>query len=346
MLAQQISSVPGSGTAAAREAAEIAAEAGGQLIDLTGGQVIIEPPSSLAEGAIAAINAGTNQYTDSIGLKSSCKAFADKLSAQTGLGWNTEEIPITAGAKQGLLDAIPGVLEPADEVIIIRPCWPTFQSQVILAGAKPVFVEARSPTYVPEIIAIRTAVTPRTKAIIINSLNNATCAVSDQTPPQTIGDLAINYLLWIVSDECYSSLAFTGARQESIVMAHLGPRSGTILINAFHKELAITGWRQGYFVAAPEVVAAAKKLHSYTTSTPNVAILDHLQFGDGSFERTMHQRLSLARKTDLRILPGLVDVPTPSAEGSFFFYLNLSRFFADVTVNPSVRSATIAYDWS
>ncbi|WFU33689.1 aminotransferase class I/II-fold pyridoxal phosphate-dependent enzyme [Bradyrhizobium brasilense] len=343
MLAQRISLVPGSGTAAAREATAMAAAAGRRVIDLAAGEVIIEPPSSVREGAIAAINAGTNRYTDSIGLPSLRKAIAEKMSAETGVDWNKDEIAITAGAKQGLLDAALAVFDPADEVIIIRPCWPTFPSQVLLAGAKPVFVEARPPTYVPEITAIRAAVTPRTKAIIINSPNNPTGAIYDRTTLQAIGDLAINYQLWIVSDECYSSFVFTGARHESIVMAHPGVRSRTILVNAFSKELAITGWRLGYFLAPPEIVSAARKLQSHTTSNPNViaqhAILHHLQFGDGSFERTMHQRLSLARNSGLLILSGLHDVATPGANGSFFFYLDLSRLVAGLPANSCVRSA-------
>ncbi len=220
MLAQRIDLLSGSGTATAREAVKQATAAGHQIIDLAAGEVIIEPPSSVCEGAISAINAGTNRYTDSIGLTPLRTAIAEKLSAETGVGWNTDNIVITAGAKQGLLDAALAVLNPGDEVIIIRPCWPTFPSQVLLAGAKPVFVDVRPPGYIPDIAAIRAAVTAHTKAIIINSPNNPTGAVYDRTILQAIGDLAISYQLWIISDECYSSFVFTGARHESIVMAH------------------------------------------------------------------------------------------------------------------------------
>ncbi|MCC8938655.1 aminotransferase class I/II-fold pyridoxal phosphate-dependent enzyme [Bradyrhizobium sp. Arg62] len=342
MLAQRISLLTGSGTAAAREAAQEAAAAGHQIIDLAAGEVITEPPSTVREGAIAAIKAGTNRYTDSVGLPSLRAAVAEKLSAETGVTWNTEDIAITAGAKQGLLDAALAVLDPGDEVIIIRPCWPTFPSQVVLAGAKPVYVDACPPTYIPDIGAVRAAVAPRTKAIIVNSPNNPTGAVYDRTTLQAIGDLAINYKLWIVSDECYSSFVFTGARHESIVMAHPGVRSRTIVVNAFSKELAITGWRLGYFAAPRDIIAAAKKLQTHTTSNANViaqhAILHHLRVGDGRFERQMHQRLSTARDTGLRILTDLQDVSLPTADGSFFFYLDLSRLVATLPAGGSVRT--------
>lgn len=342
MLAQRMSMLSGSGTAAAREAAKIAAAAGRKIVDLAAGEVIIDPPASVREGAIAAINAGTNRYTDSIGLSPLRKAIAEKLSLQTGIGWTTDDVVITAGAKQGLLDAALAVLDPGDEVIIVSPCWPTFPSQVLLAGATPVFVEARPPNYIPEINAIRAAVTPRTKAIIVNSPNNPTGAVYDRATLQAIGDIAINYQLWIISDECYSSFVFNGERHLSIVMAHSGVRSRTILVNAFSKELAITGWRLGYFAAPPEIVSAAKKLQSHTTSNANVivqhAILHHLQVGDGAFEKAMHRRLSDARAMGLRILSGLRQVAPPRAEGSFFFYLDLAPLLTSLPKTGPVRT--------
>ncbi|PJG51467.1 aspartate aminotransferase [Bradyrhizobium forestalis] len=342
MLAQRISLLSGSGTAAAREAAKEAAAAGHQIIDLAAGEVIIEPPLSVREGAIAAITAGTNRYTESVGLPTLRTAIAKKLSAQTGIDWNTDNIVITAGAKQGLLDAALAVLDPGDEVIIIRPCWPTFPSQVVLAGAKPVFVDACPPRYIPDISAIRGVVAPRTKAIIINSPNNPTGAVYDRTTLQAIGDLAINYQLWIISDECYSSFVFTGARHESIVSAHPGVRSRTILVNAFSKELAITGWRLGYFAASGKITSAARKLQTHTTSNANViaqhAILHHLQVSDGTFEREMHQRLADARSMGLRILAGLEDASPPNADGSFFFYLDLSGLVSALPAGVPVRS--------
>ncbi|BAB54516.1 aminotransferase class I/II-fold pyridoxal phosphate-dependent enzyme [Mesorhizobium japonicum] len=345
MLSQRMSLLSGPGTVAAQEPAELAqlaAAAGRQIIDLAAGEIIIETPLSVREGAIAAINAGTNRYTDAIGLTLLRKAVAEKLAAQTHVGWNLEDIVITAGAKQALLNAALAVLDPGDEVIIIRPSWPTFASQILLAGAKPVFVDSRPSTYIPNIGAVRDALTQRTKAIIVNSPNNPTGIIYDPTTLRAIGDLAIDHHLWIVSDECYSCFVFAG-RHESIVTAHPGVRSRTILVNTFSKELAITGWRLGYLAGPPEIVAAAKKLQSDMTSNANViaqhAVLHHLEVGDCSFERKMHQRLSKARHTGLRILAGLEGVTVPRADGTFFFYLDLKRLISELSAEGPVRSA-------
>jgi aspartate aminotransferase len=342
MLAQRMSLLSGSGTAAAREAAKVAAAAGREIIDLAAGEVIIAPPRSVRDGAIAAIEDGVNRYTDSIGLAPLRTAVAKKLSAETGVPWTMDNIVITAGAKQGLLDAALAILNPGDEVIIFRPCWPTFPSQVLIAGATPVFVDVKPPAYTPEISDIRAAVTRRTKAIIINSPNNPTGAVYNRATLQAIGDLASNYGLWIISDECYSSFVFNGDGHQSIVTAHPGIRSRTVLVNAFSKELAITGWRLGYFAAPAEIVSAAKKLQSHTTSNANViaqhAILHHLSVTDGSFEHAMHERLAKARADGLSILSKLDNVPTPRADGAFFFYLDMSALLASLPSDSAVRT--------
>ncbi|MCW1413002.1 aminotransferase class I/II-fold pyridoxal phosphate-dependent enzyme [Rhizobium sp. 1AS11] len=341
MLAKRMSSLSGSGTAAAREAVAIAAGTGRQIVDLAAGEVIIGLPPTVRDGAIAAIDAGLNRYTDSIGIPPLRTAVAEKLSASTRVKWGAENIAITNGAKQALLNAALAVLDPGDEAIIFRPCWPTIPSQVLLAGAKPVFIDVKPPSYVPTIDGIRAAVTPHTKAIILNSPNNPTGAVYDRATLQAIGDLAITYQLWIVSDECYSSFVFSDHGHQSIVTAHPGVRAQTILVNAFSKELALMGWRVGYFAAPPAIVSAAKKLQSHMTSNVNViaqhAILHHLKFSDGSFEREMINRLASARRDGLAVLSRLVDVRRPAADGSFFFYLDLSELIAKLPISSPVQ---------
>lgn len=342
MLAQRMSLLSESGTAAAREAAKVAAAAGREIVDLAAGEVIIAPPKTVRDGAVAAIEAGINRYTDSIGLIPLREAVAVKLTASTHVNWTVDNVVITNGAKQALFDAMLAVVDPGDEVIIFKPCWPTLPSQVLLAGAKPVFVDVKGPTYIPTTESVRAAVTPKTKAIILNSPNNPTGAVYDRAALQAIGDLAIGYQLWIISDECYSSFVFNGHPYESIVTAHPGVRSRTVLVNAFSKELAITGWRLGYFAAPPDIVSAAKKLQSHTTSNANViaqhAILHHLKVTDGVFEKGMFERLSRARTDGLAILARLADVPVPQAEGSFFFYLDLGKLLAKLPTRAPVKT--------
>lgn len=343
MLAERMSFLAEPDAACARVDAKLAATVRPQIIDLAAGEVIIEPPLSVREGAIAAINVGTNRYTDAIGFTMLRRAIAEKLSAETGIGWNWEDIVITAGQKQALLDATLALIDPGDEVIIIRPCCPTFPSLVFLADATPVFVDARRPRYIPDIAAIRDAVTPCTKAIMINSPNNPTGAVYDRTTLQKLAELAIDAQLWIIFDECHSRFVFTGiSRHTSIVRAHPGIRSRTILVNALSEGLSVTGCRLGYCAGPAEIVCAVRKLRSLATATPDAiaqhAILHHLQVSDGSFERKMHQRVADARNMGLHILSDLRDIAPPRADGSLFFYLDLSRLISALPTDGPLRS--------
>jgi aspartate aminotransferase len=334
MLAQRTSLLSGSGTADARAAAKAAAESGKEIVDLSAGEIWIEPPPGVRDGAIKAIERGVNRYTESIGMDELRQAIARKVSLDTGAIWDASEIAVTSGAKQALLDAALILLNPGDEVIIPRPCWPTFPAQVTLAGARPAFVDTAAPTYQPGVDDIRAAVTSATKAIIINSPNNPTGAVYGRELMADIVELAVRYDLWLISDECYDSFVFDPNGRTSIVNVHNRARSRTLLVNAFSKQLAMTGWRLGYLAAPREIISTAKKLQSHTTSNPNViaqhAVLHHLETTDGTWERNLRSRLGLARSRGLEILARLKDVPPPIAQGGFFFYLDLSRVRARI----------------
>lgn len=342
MLARRMSFLTKFDTAA-RKQATIAGTVGGQIIDLTRDEVLIEHPSFLREEAIPGINAGMNSC-DSIGLTPLRKAIAAKLSAEMGDCWKTEDIVITAGAPQALFHVALAVLNPNDEAIVIRPCWTTLPLQILLTGATPVFVDALRPRYIPDVSAIRAAVTPSTKAILINSPNNPTGAVYYRSTLENIGELALNSQLWIISDERYSSSVFTGARRHvSIVTAHPGVRSQTIVINEFSNEPRINDWTLGYLAAPAEIVFALRTLQRHTKSIPNVvaqhAILHHLQFGEKTFNRQLHERLAGARNMGLHILSDLRDVSPPRADGSLFFYLDLSRLLSSLPTGSAIQSA-------
>jgi len=333
MLAQRMSSFSTSGTAKARVAAKAAAEAGRQIIDLSAGEIWCDPPEALRAGAIAAIERGINRYTDTIGIDELREAIAERLSTVTAKPWQADEVAVTAGGKQALFNAAMAILNPGDEVIIPAPYWSTFPAQVQLAGATPVFVETRANGYVPLIKDIRAAVTPATRAIIVNTPGNPTGAVFGRALLGGITELAIRRNLWIIFDECYGSFAYPPARHENIVSTLPQVRSRTLLVGSFSKSLALTGWRLGYLAGPAEVIAAARALQSHTTSNPNViaqyAVLAHLKNDGGRFEQTLRARLSEARTRGLDILSRLAQVPRPLAQGGFYFYLDLSALLAN-----------------
>lgn len=332
MLAQRTALLKGSGTAAARAAAKEAADAGVQVVDLTAGEIWIDLAPTIRDGAIAAIDKGINRYTDTIGLMDLREALARKLTAETGQAWGASEIAVTAGAKQALFNAAMVLLDPGDEVIIPAPYWTTFPAQVQIAGGVPVHVDTRANGFVPRIEDIVAAITPRTRAIVINTPNNPTGTVYDRTLLRALGELAIERDLWIIFDECYRDFIHTDVGHHSIVSVIPEARSRTVIVNAFSKALALTGWRIGYLAGPDHLVRSVTALQSHTTSNPNViaqyAALHHLQNTDGTFEAGLQNQLTAARNMGLGVLSGLSRIPVPTAMGGFYFYLDIKNLVA------------------
>lgn len=343
MLAQRTNLFGSSGTAAARAAAKAAADAGKEIIDLTAGEIWSDLSPAIRDGAIDAINKNVNRYTDTIGMMELREALARKVSLDTGQIWKAEEIAVTSGAKQALFNAAMVLLNPGDEVIIPAPYWTTFPAQILIAGGTPVFVDTRSNGYVPRLEDLKAAVTDRTRAILINTPNNPSGAVYDVQTLIGIAELAINRNLWIIFDECYGDFVHGHQTHHPIVSVVPEVRARTVIVNAFSKSLALTGWRIGYLAGPKEVVGAVKALQSHTTSNPNViaqhAVLSHLQHGDGSYESRLRSQLASARHIGLNILSSLTRTPVPKAQGGFYFYLDLADLLKPALANGAAANA-------
>ncbi|BAB54519.1 aspartate transaminase (plasmid) [Mesorhizobium japonicum MAFF 303099] len=300
-----------------------------EIVDLTAGEIWSELARMIRQGAIEAINKGVNRYTDPVGTTELREALARKVSLETRQIWKAEEIAVTCGAKQALFNAAMVLLDPGDEVIIPVPYWTTFPAQVLIAGGKPIFVDTRSNGYVPRIEDIEAAITERSRAIVINTPNNPTGSVYDTQTLTGIAQLAIARDLWIIFDECYADFVHGDEAHRPIVFLVPEVRSRTLIVNAFSKSLALTGWRIGYLAGPKEVIDAVKALQSHTTSNPNVvaqhAVLAHLQRSDGSYEAGLRAQLASARQVGLSMLSSLTQVPIPRAQGGFYFYLDISK---------------------
>jgi len=333
MLAARTCLFASSSTAAARRAAARARADGHDLIDLTAGEIGAHLADTIRDGAMGAIMNGDHRYTDTIGLPELRQAVAAKVSDETGMPWTDDEIAITAGAKQALFNTAMCLFDPGCQVVIPAPYWGTFAAQAKLAGAVPVHIDTRASGYVPEVSDIEQALTPLTRAIIINSPHNPTGTVYDDDTLCAIARLAIERDVWVIFDECYGSFTHDGCRHRSIVTLVPEVRERLVIVNGFSKSLALTGWRIGYLAAPLDVIAAVRALQSHTTSNPNViaqrAILHHLQIGDRHFETDLSHRISQARTAGLGILSMLDCVPSPKASGGFYFYLDLSVFLHD-----------------
>lgn len=340
MLAHRTSLFSSSGTAAARLAAAESSASGKAPIDMTAGEIVADLIEPIREGAIKAIASNAARYTDTIGMPRLRETIAKKVSRETGQAWSEREIAVTAGAKQALFNTAMCLFDPGDQVIIPTPCWGTFPAQARLAGATPVFIETRWNGFIPRTEDIERVMTPLTRAIVINTPNNPTGAVYDAKTLHEIASLAIERQVWVVFDECYGVFAHDGSQHHQIVSLAPQLRERLIIVNAFSKSLAMTGWRVGYMAAPERVIAAVRALQSHTTSNPNViaqhAVLHYLEGNDGSHEEALRIRVRAARDIGLEVLSALRDIPLAAASGGFYFYLDLTALGS----HPMSKDAT------
>ncbi|MBH9576863.1 methionine aminotransferase [Inhella proteolytica] len=223
---------------------------------------------ALLEAVNRALHAGHNQYPPMPGIPLLRQRVAAQLLGGHGRAYDAEaEITITAGATQALFTAIQCSVGAGDEVILIEPAYDSYIPAIRLAGATPVGVPMTAD-YRIDWDAVRAALTPRTRALILNTPHNPSGRVASEDDLRTLAALAEQHDLIVISDEVYEHMVFDGQAHQSVAK-HPALAARSFLISSFGKTFHVTGWKVG-FVAAPQALSAAfRKLHQYTVFTVN-----------------------------------------------------------------------------
>lgn len=236
---------------------------GKDIIHMEVGEPDFDTPAHIKRAAEEALARGMTKYTPSAGLPELREAITEHLVTK-GITTTTNNVIVTPGAKHALFCAMAAALDPGDEVIIPSPCW-TYEPMARVVGAKPVFVEAsRDDEFKVKAEKVQSALTKKTKMLVVNYPNNPTGAVMQQEDLQPIVDLAIDHDLWVLSDEIYDCLVYEGKHASVLSLPNMAER--TIYVNGFSKAYAMTGWRLGYAVAPVELIAQMNKVQQASTS--------------------------------------------------------------------------------
>lgn len=269
------------------------------VISLGIGEPDFVSPDPILQEGIASLQRGETQYTSNSGTIELRVALSRHLNNLYSLQYDPEsEIIITVGVSEALYLAMTAVLNPGDEVIIPEPCFVSYAPEVNFASGVPVLVPTRvEDDFQVTADTIESAVTPKTKAILLGYPNNPTGAVMTRTVMQEIADLAIQRDLLLISDEIYDRLVY--GIKHTCVPSLPGMRDRTILLGGFSKDYAMTGWRIGYACAEPELLAAMRKVHQYTImsapTTAQAAAVAALEHGEDHVER-MRQEYDRRRR--------------------------------------------------
>ena len=239
-----------------RLADELERAGGGPVIRLHVGDPDFVPPEAVVDATCSALRGGRTHYAPSAGVHELRAALAAKARDRNGLAATTDHVIITPGSTQALFASMTLMLGPGDEMLVPEIYWPNYVQQVLLLGARPVFYPL-GPGYQPDLDATRRSVTPKTKAILINSPSNPTGAVFPEPTLRAMFDLAREKDLWVLSDEAYEDFVFGGEHVSPGSFERERPESErrVFTLFTFSKSYAMTGLRVGC-VACPSVQAA------------------------------------------------------------------------------------------
>ena len=241
---------------------------GVDVIGFGAGEPDFDTPEHIKQAAIQALEGGQTKYTASSGTPQLKDAICEKLQRENGLEYKPSQIIVSIGAKHTIYNIFQALLDPGDEVVVPVPYWVSYPEQVKLADGTPVFVEApESDGFRVTADAIRAAVTPRTRVIVINSPSNPSGAVIDEGELRKIAELAVEKDLLVLSDEIYEHLTYG---QEHVSIASFGPevQARTLVVNGFSKAYSMTGWRLGWLAGDEKIVAAMGRIQDQSTSNP------------------------------------------------------------------------------
>ncbi len=233
------------------------------------GEPDFDTPQHIKDAAIEALNKGMTKYTPAAGTLDLRKAVAKKFKDENGLIYAPTDIVISNGAKHSLVNAFMAILNPGDEVIIPAPFWVSYPEMVKIADGIPVILNTLEENdFKATVEDFEKALSPKTKAIIINSPSNPTGMIYTAEELKAIADFAVRHNLYVISDEIYEHLIYEG-KHTSIASFNEEIKALTIVINGVSKTYAMTGWRIGYAAASPEIAKIMANIQSHASSNPN-----------------------------------------------------------------------------
>jgi len=297
-----------------------------EVISLGIGEPDFDSPPAVIQAGIQSLKDNKTHYTSNRGIMPLRKAMSDHIQKLYGVGYSPEEdIVVTVGGSEALVLACSAILNPGDEVILPTPCFVSYQGVISLVGGKYVEVPCRMENnFMPDPDDIEKAVTPKTKAILINFPNNPTGAVADLETLTAIGKIAEKHDLIVISDEIYDRLVYGPEHQ--CFAAIPGMRERTILIGGFSKDYAMTGWRIGFACGPSDIMTGLARVHQYIIMTaPTMAQYGALEALTSCEDNVQEMAAEYNRRRQL-IVQGLnyIGLPTFEPLGAFYAFPKVS----------------------
>ena len=309
-----------------------AAELRKKGIDVIGfgaGEPDFDTPDFVKEAAIKALKEGKTKYTPAAGIPELREGIAKRLREKNNIDYKPSEVVITPGAKMALYEVFAILLNPGDEVIVPAPYWVSYTEQIKLCDGKPVIVEMSEDNgFVLTADLVESAITDRTKALVLNTPSNPTGAVIPEEELKKIAEVCLKHNVMIISDECYEEFCYEG-KHVSIASISEEVRKITFTINAFSKAYSMTGWRIGWVAAPEDYIKKINIVQSQTISNPT----SFAQYGalaaledKGKFPAMMKEEFKKRRDFVLSEFLSIEGITCPEPKGAFYVFPNISAY--------------------
>jgi aspartate aminotransferase len=319
---------------------------GEDVIGFGAGEPDFNTPERIKQAGIRAIENNETRYTPVGGTDLLKEAIITKLARDNGLVYEKNQILASCGAKHSFYNLAQVLWQAGDEVIVPAPYWVSFPEMVTLSGAKPVIVNTDAASdFKITAEQIDKAVTPNTRAIVINSPSNPTGSAYDKDELEKLAECALRHGLLIISDEIYEQIVFDGFHHTSIASISKEVQKQCVVINGVSKSYAMTGWRIGYIAAGdPEIVKQVSKLQGQSTSNPcatsQAASIEALA---GSLDevRAMVREFEKRRNIIVERLTQIPGVSCRKPTGSFYSFPDFSGIYGKKDTNGKVLKGSL-----
>lgn len=324
-FSSRLSTVKPSPSMAAKQRVDALRAGGHTIIDFTIGEPDFATPPHILEAGVLALSTGQTRYTSSAGVPALRAAIAAKLSRENGLDYSPDQVVVGCGAKQVIYDALAATLNEGDEVIVPAPYWVSYPDMVALQGGTPVMVTCDETTgFKLSPGALETAITPRTRWLVLNSPNNPTGAVYSRQELQSLCDVLIRHQhVWLLTDEIYEHFVYDDVGHVSILEIAPQLQERTLVVNGFSKAYSMTGWRLGYGAGPANLIKAITLLLTQSTScASSISQAAGICALEGP-QNCVHEAAAVFRARRDRMVEGLRAIPGLRClrpEGAFYTF--------------------------
>lgn len=317
-----------SSTAAVVMAADKLRAQGVNVIDLGVGEPDFPTPEHIKDAAKRALDENFTKYTASSGIMPLRQAICDYTNSNFGSDYAPGQCCVTVGGKQGIFAAVMALINPGDEVLLETPCWVSFPQIVNFAEGKNVLINTEATDFHLTADLVRSAITPKSKLIIINSPSNPTGRVIDPAEFRKIVEICVERGLWVISDECYLQFVYSPHRVNSAAMLPPELRSRVLIAGSLSKTYAMTGWRVGFTLGPKEWVTEVLKIQSQSaTMAASIAQKAAIAALTGSQEPVKEMLAEYGRRAEW-FIPALNTIPgiqCGQPEGAFYAFPNIKE---------------------